>query len=320
MVRRLNEPDKEYSVQWRSIVKLEMFEQLILNKANELVADERFEDAYDYFTYLERNKSDTPGLSRSFENSLYEEAKYCHRKKQFDGALALLREMHLRNPRRPGLDVAFGRTTDELVKRYVDEQNYDAARALLRNLSSDYSDHPVVLQWRDRLTKQATPLLAEARAAADAGQWAKAGELTRRIADIWPELPGARDLAETVHKECPRVVVGVGSLATDVVAEPSRRLVHPAHQPAPLPNACRVCRGQHRRREVRLPGRRNFPAIPQPPVGDSLETRHRLGQRQCHAEQLRRGAAALGHGQSGRPRLSRRLGRSLAGGFDQRRL
>ena len=116
MVRRLDEPDKEYAVLWRSIVKLELFEQLVLNKANELVADGRFEDAYDYFAFLERNKPDTPGLSKAVENSLYEEAKACHRKQQYDGALALLRELHDRNPRRPGLDKALGRTTDELVE------------------------------------------------------------------------------------------------------------------------------------------------------------------------------------------------------------
>jgi ABC-type transport system substrate-binding protein len=217
VVRLFDKPDTEYSVAWRSIVKIELFEQLVLNKANDLVADERFEDAYEYFTWLERNKSDTPGLARSIENSLYEEAKYCHRKKQFDGALALLREIHQHNPRRPGLDVAIGRSTDELVKQYVAAENYEAARSLLRNLSSDYSDHPVVHQWRDRLTKQAAPLLVEARAAADAGQWSKAGELTRRIAVIWPELPGARDLAKTVHKEWPRVIVGVSSIATDML-------------------------------------------------------------------------------------------------------
>ena len=217
VVRRLDEPDKEYSVLWRSIAKIELFEQLILNKANELVANERFEEAYDYFSYLERNKSDTPGLSKAVDNSLYEEAKCCHRKGQYDGALALLRELHLRNSRRPGLDIALGRTTDELAKKYVKEGNYDAARALLRNLSADYSEHPVVVQWRDRLTKQAAPLLAEARSAADSGQWSKAGELTRQIGLVWPDLPGARELARTVHKECPRVVVGVETLAADIL-------------------------------------------------------------------------------------------------------
>lgn len=215
VIRRVESPDKEYTVQWRSIAKLELFEQLVLNKANELVADKRFEEAFDYFSYLERSKLDATELNKAIENSLYEEAKHCHLKKEFDGALALLQELHSRNARRPGLDVALGRTTNELVKCCVEEKNYDAARALLRNLSAEYSDHPVVKEWRDRLAKQAAPLFDEARTAADAGQWSKAGELTRQIAKIWPDLPDARKLAKTVHQKYPRVVVGVGVLPSD---------------------------------------------------------------------------------------------------------
>jgi tetratricopeptide (TPR) repeat protein len=217
VVRRLDEPDKEYTILWRQIDRVELFEQLILKKANELVAAKRFEDAFDYFTYLDRNKPGTPGLKAAAENALYEEAKYCHVNGQYDGALALLREIRLRNARRPGLDVAIGRTTDELVKRYIRDENYEAARALLRNLASDYPEHPVFVRWRSQLSEQAAPLLAEARAAADAGQWAKAGDFMRRIAVIWPQLPGARDLALTVHRKCPRVVVGVGTLAGDIL-------------------------------------------------------------------------------------------------------
>jgi ABC-type transport system substrate-binding protein len=217
VVRTVKEPDKEYAILWKSITKVELFEQLVLNKAMELVGDKRFDEAYDYFTWLERNKSDTPGLGKAVENALYEEAKDSHRRQQYDGALALLRELHQRNPRRPGLDVALGRATDELVKRNVKAENYPAARMLLQNLAADFPEHPLVRQWRDRLIQQATPILADAQAAVNAGQWSKAGELTRRLAVLWPDLPGARELARTVHRNYPRVVVGVSALAGDAV-------------------------------------------------------------------------------------------------------
>ena len=42
----------------------------------------------------------------------------------------------------------------------------------------NYPDHPVVVHWRDRSNAAAAPLLAEARSAADAGQWTKAAELS----------------------------------------------------------------------------------------------------------------------------------------------
>jgi ABC-type transport system substrate-binding protein len=217
VIRRIKEPDKEYTILWRSIAKLELFEELILKKAGELAAEGKFDASYDYFVYLEEKKPNLPGLGAAFEAYLYEEAKACYRDKQYDSALALLRELHDRNPRRPGLDKTLGGVTDELIDSYVKEQNYPAARVLLRNLAADYSEHPVVTKWRNSLSQQAAPLLAEANSAVDAGQWTKAGELTRQVAAIWPELPGARELAMIVHQKYPRVVVGVGSLAADIV-------------------------------------------------------------------------------------------------------
>ena len=54
------------------------------------------------------------------EDYLYEEAKDAHRKQQYDSALALLRELYRRNPKRPGLDRALGLTTDKLIEEYVE--------------------------------------------------------------------------------------------------------------------------------------------------------------------------------------------------------
>ncbi|MFZ1935531.1 MAG: ABC transporter substrate-binding protein [Thermoguttaceae bacterium] len=219
-VRRLDKPDKEYEVAWHDIAKFELFEELILSKANELSAAHDFETAYDYFVYLEANKPNLPGLGQSMEANLYREAGVCKVNGQYDAALALLREVFERDRRRSGLDKALGWVTDKLAVNCEKDNNYPAIRMLLRNLASDYPEHPIVAQWRERLTRQAAPLLAEANKAVDAGRWSKAAELTRQVANIWPELPGARELALIIHRKYPRVVVGVGSLSADVA--PSR--------------------------------------------------------------------------------------------------
>ncbi len=218
-VRRLDKPDKEYEVAWRNIVKYESFDQLILKKANELGAAHDFETAYDYFVYLETNQSNLSGLEKSIDANLYREAGVCKLKGQYDAALALLRELHTRDRRWPGLDKAVGLMTDKLAADYEKQRNYPAVRVLLRNLADDYPENPVVAKWRNRLAEQAAPFLAEANKAADAGQWSKAAALTRQVADIWPPLPGARELALIVHRKYPRVVVGVGRLSSDVAPE-----------------------------------------------------------------------------------------------------
>jgi len=219
VIRLVESPDTEYEVLWRSIAKLELFEQLLLNKAAELVAAGKMEEAYDYYAYLERNKPQTPGLKEAVENFLYEEAKQAQRQGKIESALASLIELRARNPRRPGLDQALGRVTDELTSRCVQAGNYAAARTYLDNLAADFPGHPVAAQWRERLSGRAAPLLAEARREAEAGNFARASDLTRQAAEIWPSLPGARQWAEELHERFPRVAVGVRATAVAVMPD-----------------------------------------------------------------------------------------------------
>jgi len=216
VVHLLDKPAAAYEVAWHSIARIEPFEQLLLDKAGALVADGKFDEAYDYFKFLEQNRPNAPGLSKAMEEYLYEEAKQSQRVQHYDEALALLKELHRRNPQRPGLDKALGMTTDKLIERYAAAKDYAAARALLRGLATEYPDHPVAAQWEQRLKEQAAGLLAKAQAAADAGRLPEAAALSRDLTELWPQLPGARELALAIHRRYPRVVVGVATSASEL--------------------------------------------------------------------------------------------------------
>lgn len=214
-VNLVDSTGKTYEVRWHSIVKAETFGELILNKAVKFSAAGKFDDAFDYFTFLLRKKPKTPGLNEAIDKSLQAEVMRANEKQQYDGALALLRELHSRNPEFPKIESAQGKMTDKLVEQYISKRDYVSARTLLRSLAATFPENTVVALWRDRLQGETAPLLAEARAAIDSGRWGKAAELSRRITEIWPDLPGARQLALTVHRKFSRVVVGVGSFAVD---------------------------------------------------------------------------------------------------------
>lgn len=233
-IRLLDDPRKLYEVPWQAIEKVELFEQLVLQKANSLVEAKEFDQAYDYFRFLEQSHPQLPGLSEAVEEYLFQEAGALYSEGQYDGALALLRELYRHNPRQPKLEKALGTTTDKLVEQYVAKEDYGAARTLLGNLASWFPEHAVVAQREGQLKQQAAALLAEARPAIQSGDFRKAAQLTDRLVGIWPALPGAKELAESIHRNYPRVVVGVSLPATgtepgglnDWAARRSARLVY----------------------------------------------------------------------------------------------
>ena len=60
-VRFADAPDKQYELNWNIVVRYETFGHLVLAKANALVDDKsndrRFDEAYDYFVYLQKRKT-----------------------------------------------------------------------------------------------------------------------------------------------------------------------------------------------------------------------------------------------------------------------
>ncbi|MDZ7616981.1 MAG: ABC transporter substrate-binding protein, partial [Patescibacteria group bacterium] len=211
-IRLLSRPGVEYELPWQAIENVELFEQMVLAEAELLVKEGKLEEAYDYYAFLERHHADLPGLAEAADTYLYEEAKAAHRAGLFDRALAMLRENYRRNPKREGLDKALGVATSRRIDEYVAQHDYAAVRELVRSLADCYPDHEVASQWTTRLTGQAESLLTEARKAVAEHRFRDASRLCRELAAVWPDLPGARELAEEVHRQYPRVVVAVASL------------------------------------------------------------------------------------------------------------
>lgn len=220
IVEPINEPGTQYECYWRSIAKIELFEQLILDEVNGLVKAGKFEDAYQYFVQLANEKPDLPGLQEAIDNYLYEEAKALHVAGQYDGALARLREIYRRSPQRPGLDRALGAATEKLVEKQVEAKQYWIARDYLDNLAKQYPQHPIVTQWRARLQQMASGHLEAARRAIAAGQLREAHASVRQVAAIWPDLPGVEEVRKAITLRYPRYVVAVESPAT--VNQPGR--------------------------------------------------------------------------------------------------
>jgi ABC-type transport system substrate-binding protein len=210
----IDQSDETYEIEWKSIDKIILFEEHVLSKANELISadkPDKIDNAYDIFVFLMEKYPRTAGLEDSYENYLFETAKIAHRNQKYDEALSLLRQIGAKNPKRPGVEKALGVETDKLVEQYVAQHRYDSARTLIQALAKEYPNHPVAAAWSDKLKAQAETFLRESQAAAREGDWIVASEQFRLLSMLWPTLPGAKDFAREMHKNCPRIVVGVTS-------------------------------------------------------------------------------------------------------------
>ncbi|HID74983.1 MAG TPA: hypothetical protein EYP56_03195 [Planctomycetaceae bacterium] len=220
VIRLLDDPETPYEVKWHAIEEVKLFEELVLDEANAKVKTGKLDEAWDYFQFLLDEYPNVKGLEESIQRYLFQEAGTLAEQKQYAASLAVLRELYRRNPKYPDLERAAGTMTDRLVAGYVEGGQYASARRLVRSLAEMFPQHAVIQQWEGKWKEQAAKLLAEAQKAGQAGRWRQADQLLRRLCRIWPQLPGARQYMEVVHRRYPRVVVGVTQAA--VALQPAR--------------------------------------------------------------------------------------------------
>lgn len=234
VVQLRDKPEPAYELAWAAVDHVEFWEDMLLAEARRLASEGKLAEAYDAYEHLQTHYPSWPGLADAVSDYLMEEARSLAREKDFTGSLAVLHDLHERRPDMAGLDKAFGVTTDVLVKDYVAVSDRTSARAIVASLAALYPDHETVVAWKARFIQEAEQAKAEAETAMAAGDLAAAHSAARRMLDVWPELPGGRELFAAINQRHPRVVVGVSSLTPlgesrwldDWAARRGSRLLH----------------------------------------------------------------------------------------------
>jgi len=219
-VRLLDAPEQEYELDWSQVAEIKLFEQLILDAASALVAAGRLDEAYDYYRYLDANQPKLPGLTEAIDHYMMEDARQSQRRQRYDMALAVLNELHGRNPQFAGLENALGVATSKLVLERLKEENYAAVRSLAAALKEKLPQHAAVERIETELSDMSASAMARARAHVDSGRMSDAyGEAVNALA-VLPDLAEARQLLKEIHERHPLVIVGV-TLPAGAAADPS---------------------------------------------------------------------------------------------------
>ncbi len=233
-VRLLDNPDEQYHIRWRDIEKITLFEQMLLEEGQQLLATGKFHEAFDYLLRLKKRYPKLDGLENTLQDFLYQEAKSYQRAHDYERAFVLLLQLEGRNALHPKLPAALGSATGKLVEEYVAKKNFPAARRMLNELATKFPDQPTVETWRTRLAGMAEEFVVTARRQLEQGDLPAAHTAIRRAVEIWPNAEETRTLYEEVHARYPLVSVGVrtasrtaqaNSTLYDWAARRTRRLV-----------------------------------------------------------------------------------------------
>ena len=287
-------------------------------KANELVAADKLDEAYDYFRFLEENYPNMAGLAAA------------ERRIPLQAGQGVLR--HAAVPQCPGgaARVAPPQSAAPKTRHRHGRHDGEAGRAicrrrrlsfrprLLRELAACYPQHPLVEKWETRLKGEAAALLADARAAEQSGDLRKAAAAIRRV---------IRHLAGAGGR--PRI--GRGQFTANIPASssasarrrpPGRRRVRQRRDELLTDWAARRSARLVCRTLAEFAGAGPSGGTYRCPVGE-IKLAETAGGSPCSCTPISAGrpekptspattfAPAAGHGRSGRSGLSPRLGQAL---------
>ena len=225
--------DQEYDVAWLNIDRVELYEEMVLAEALGLTRQGKFDEAYDYFVFLLNNYPKTKDLAQGHHEYLYLSSGAAFRQQKYDEALALIEELLSLNPEYraasggPTLLTVLGNIADKMIAAYVEKSDYRSARTLLSRLSQQHKaeNEPFVTRWRTQFVEMATAHRDRAREHLEAGRFVEALDESSAMMNVWPELPGAGDLAAEIARRYPLIRVGVSQPASEF---DSRSVLNPA--------------------------------------------------------------------------------------------
>ncbi len=210
-LRRIDEPSLEYAVSWNSIARIELYEQLLLTEARQLIDTEKIAEAFDVLSFLHKNYPDLSGLQSMTDLYLWHDSLREFRASRYEDAFVILQALGDRNPNYPGLAKAVDAVGDRLIRSHLKEKKYYAARKVLGLLeqASRGLDLPSVSVWKQKFSQASQRQLKLARSALDRRQYGAARAALRQATEILPDAPGVRSLNARLEREHPEIVVGV---------------------------------------------------------------------------------------------------------------
>lgn len=223
-VEVLGLPARQFEVNWSDIESIDLWEVRLQEEARERIKNDDFSGAFPFLSILMRDFPNTPGLRALRSEFLLRDAGKHFRHGELKETLAILEELRRYAPEYQSAVVfrVIGQVTDRLMQQMLDRGELEHAQQLLSRLENDYTSSQIssISKWDQQFREMASQRQKEAIAALETEDYRAARRLARASLDIYPSLPGSRELVRRIDQTYPLVRVGVLQRATEL--DPTR--------------------------------------------------------------------------------------------------
>lgn len=208
-VRLFERPDRPYEVAWGDVAELRLWEQLLLDEAQRLVAERRFVEAFDFFVYLRREHPKLPGLDEAETAALVAEIEHDLSGDRPQAAMARVLRLQQRNTLHPQLAELMTSAAELLVADDLKHDRPRAARLTVERLARQFPKHPRTTTLQAALADESAKQLASANRALDERRYSSAADAAQTAAVLANDAGPALDVYRRAVEAYPVLRVGV---------------------------------------------------------------------------------------------------------------
>ena len=211
-IRFIESPEKYYEIDHSDIFKIQRFPEIVLEKANKLIADKEFDGAYWHLDFLRNEYPDVDGLSKAISSLLYQDAGDAYRRGAYGAALSLLDEVRIQGGGGRSLVAAADNVAKKMFEQHIKKKDFGAARLMIEWAESRFGRKAfgkTLAIWESQLASIAKRDMAAAEKFIQSGDLRAAYDTSQRALKTWPKLAGVAELAARIYKQYPVVRVGV---------------------------------------------------------------------------------------------------------------
>lgn len=177
---------RDYFIAVDQIDHIFFFEDMMLSRADDLIASGEVSRAYELLLRVENEVPNWDKTKPRFEQLLLVESELRAKKGDVYSALAMLEELSKRNINNPELRPRFGGIVRPIVTNAIADEDFGRARYLLTRVEGIFPDHEIVTELKGTLQQTVNRYLDEASGLFRDRNFPEAAALARKAEAVWP--------------------------------------------------------------------------------------------------------------------------------------